>query len=80
MDIFNSAKRKVRCVRNYDGGWWSCRANAPLLTVDKVYNMTYIDVHSWYTEVYLSEFPGKTFNSVLFEEVEEVTNNENDHR
>lgn len=72
LDIHNNTKRKVRCVSNYDGGWWACRLNASLLEVGKVYNLTYIDVHNWYSEVYLKEIPGKTFNSVLFEEVEEV--------
>lgn len=71
IDIHNSNKRTVRCTRNYDGGWWACRKNAPLLTVGEVYNLTYIDVHGWYSEVYLKEIPGKTFNSVLFEEVKE---------
>lgn len=71
MDIHNNTKRKLICVDNYDGGWWACRKNAPLLTVGETYNMTFIEVHSWYSEVYLAEFPGKTFNSVLFEEVEE---------
>lgn len=72
LDIRNGTKRKVRCVRNHDDGWWACRNNAHLLTVGEIYNMAFLDVHNWYSEVYLEEFPGKTFNSILFEEVEEV--------
>lgn len=72
LDIHNNTKRKIRCVSNYDDGWWACRINASLLNVGEVYNMVCIDVHKRHSEVYLEEFPGKTFNSVLFEEVEEI--------
>lgn len=71
MDIFNNTKRKVVCVSNHDDGWWACKLNAHLLTVGEIYTLACIDVHSWHSEVYLKEIPGKTFNSVLFEEVEE---------
>ena len=72
LDIFNSNPRQVVCVSNVDNGWWSCSNNAHLLTVGQIYNLVDIDVHDWHSLVYLEEFPGVDFNSVLFEEVERI--------
>ena len=69
MDIFNKRERQVRCIRN-DSDVWNGGTFANLLTVGESYTVEWIDVHSWYTLVGLREFPGKEFNSVLFEEVE----------
>ena len=38
---------------------------------DTIYTIDYTNVHSSSTDVYLLEFPGKVFNSVLFEDVVE---------
>jgi hypothetical protein len=37
-----------------------------LLKLGETYTVDYTDVHSWYTDVYLVEFPGENFNSVNF--------------
>lgn len=72
MDIFNNDERKVVCVQNvYSGFDANVRKNAALLTVGELYTVDCVEVHSWHTKVYLKEFPGVEFNSVLFEEIEE---------
>lgn len=76
MDIFNDWTREVVCVRNRDNGCFPCRDNAKFLTVGKKYTVTDIDVHSWYSLVRLKEFPGFQFNSVLFDEIDEATDEE----
>lgn len=38
------------------------------LSEGMIYTVDFTDVGSWHTDVYLKEFPGKPFNSVLFEE------------
>lgn len=70
FDIWDESKRQVRCMRNEDPGWWRCRDNAPALTVGKLYTVSGVHVHSWYTEVELEELPGLLFNSSLFEELD----------
>lgn len=69
MDIFNGTKRIVKCVRKYDTSPYS--GDYELLEVGKKYTVTDVDVYSWHTMITLKEFPGKRFNSVLFEESEE---------
>lgn len=68
MDIFNTTRREIRCINNsnnvIDGG------NSHLLEVGKVYHLDDIEVYSYFTYVYLEEFPGRYFNSVLFEEID----------
>lgn len=70
MDIFNSEVRKIRCISNDSDLWFG--ANHHLLEVGKIYTLDDLDVHPWYTYVYLVEFPGVHFNSVVFEEVGEI--------
>lgn len=41
-----------------------------LLEVGKAYEVYRIEVHTWHTKVFLVGFPGKSFNSVWFTEVE----------
>lgn len=71
MDIFNNEERQIRCIRNdrevYGGGG----INAHLLTIGEDYTVDWLDVQDYYTLVHLKEFPGKCFNSVLFEELDE---------
>lgn len=68
MDIFNNTKRPIRCISNrvyaIDG------SNAHLLERGRIYNLDYIEVYDWFSYVYLTEFPGVHFNSVLFEEID----------
>lgn len=42
-----------------------------LLVPGEVYEVYTVDVHSWHTKYSLVGFPGRIFNSVCFEEVEE---------
>ena len=69
MDIHNDNTRKVRCIRN-DNEVWNGGTYAHLLTIGELYTVVWLDVQDWYTEVGLAEFPGKSFNSVLFEELD----------
>jgi len=41
------------------------------LTVGETYTVDYAIIHSWFTDVYLKEFPGVAFNSVMFADIEE---------
>jgi hypothetical protein len=43
---------------------------ARLLKEGRRYAVKSLDVHSWSTDVELEEFPGETFNSVMFRKVE----------
>lgn len=72
MNIQNDWTREVVCVSNDDGSTLPCRKNAHVLTVGKLYTVVDVEVHSWHTLVRLQEFPGREFNSVLFEEIEDV--------
>lgn len=67
MNIHNSSPRKIKCVRN-DRDVIGSKEHNHLLEVGKTYSLEDVDVHGWHTEVYLKEFPGKSFNSVLFVE------------
>lgn len=69
MDIFNNEPRKIRCVRTDEDGMIVSSENHHLLKVGEIYNITNIEVDSWYTLISLREFPDKTFNSVAFEEI-----------
>ena len=40
------------------------------LNAEEIYTIDYIKVGSWNSTIYLKEWPGKGFNSVMFEEVE----------
>ena len=69
MDIRNDKKRKVLCFRNDEDGMMQCSENHYMLEIGKEYTISNIIVHSWYTEVYLEEFPNIAFNSVVFKEI-----------
>ena len=71
MDIFDNSERQVVCVSNDMLGMFPGFDDAPLLTVGEKYTVTDVEVDAWYTLVTLKEFPGKEFNSVLFEELSE---------
>ena len=75
MDIWNSTVREVVCVDNVNDkyGW---NKNAELLTIGQEYTVCGIDIHDWHSVVKLAEFPGLKFNSVLFEEIDEVEEDE----
>ena len=69
MDIHNDNIRKVRCIRN-DNQVLGGGTYAHLLTIGELYTVDWLDVGNWSTNVVLKEFPGKFFNSVLFEELD----------
>jgi len=45
-----------------------------ILTPRKTYTVKETNVYGWYTDVVLKEFPGRKFNSVMFEEEETYFN------
>ncbi|MCM1215458.1 MAG: hypothetical protein NC548_13175 [Lachnospiraceae bacterium] len=49
---------------NYDR-----RKAEEILVKGKVYTISQVDVYGFHTEIYLKEFPGHYFNSVLFQRV-----------
>lgn len=52
-----------------NNGYLSDQESAKKLLVEgMIYTVDFTDVDDWHTDVYLKEFPGKPFNSVLFEE------------
>ena len=69
LNIFDKTERKVRCIRNDKDGMMVSSDNHHLLEVGKEYTLTNTEVHPWYTVITLKEFPGKTFNSVVFNEI-----------
>ena len=71
FDIFNSKPRKVKCVRNDECGMMVNSQNHYLLEIGKIYTVADVEVFSWFTSVYLEEFPGTPFNSVMFEEIDD---------
>lgn len=69
FDIWNGSRRKVACVANREVGMMVSSHNHPLLEIGRQYTVSSVEVNSWYTLVRLEEFPGKTFNSLAFNEV-----------
>lgn len=69
FNIWDNSERKVLCTRNDEDGMMVSSENNHLLEVGKEYNVVGVEVLPWHTLVYLKEFPGKTFNSVVFEEI-----------
>lgn len=70
MNIWNSKPREVLCIRNDTDPMMQVCENHHLLEIGKTYTIQYVEVHCWHTVVYLYEFPGKQFNSVMFEELD----------
>lgn len=46
---------------------------ATCLRVDHIYTLSAICIHPFHTEIYLIEIPGVSFNSVLFEDYNEIS-------
>lgn len=70
MDIWNSQPREILCIRNDKGGMIVSSTHNDLLEVGKTYTLVDIEIHNWFTIVWLAEFPGIEFNSVMFEEID----------
>ena len=65
LKINNGTARKVICKRVENGNYFP---NGDLVQKGKKYHLVKMEVHPWYTDVYLKEFPEKVFNSVQFAE------------
>lgn len=68
MNIHNDEMREIRCIRN-DCDVMGYSKNNHLLEIGKIYHFDWMEVFDWCTDVHLKEFPGMSFNSVLFEEI-----------
>lgn len=62
---------KVKCISDYENHWGSCDQIKGNLTVGNIYTIENIEIHPWHTKIWLKEVPGKSFNSVYFEAVED---------
>lgn len=67
MNIYAEKRHKVKCTRR-ECGFNDYKENENPLVVGQVYTVDYTIVGGWNTDVYLEEFPGMFFNSVLFED------------
>jgi hypothetical protein len=65
MNIYARRGAKVRFL-DRNGYDYQLETARRLLSKDGVYTVDRTDVHSWYTYVYLIEFPGEAFNSAMF--------------
>lgn len=69
MDIYSGPETRVRFT-GYGGYEYHKEHARKFLTVDGIYTVERTDVGGWHTDVYLKEFPGEGFNSVMFAEVQ----------
>ena len=68
MNIHAKNGHKVICS-TYNGGYNPDSEKArKYLTVGAEYTIEQTIVHSWFTDVFLEEFPNVSFNSVFFED------------
>lgn len=72
FDIRNRKERKVVCISKAKDGMMVSSYNHYLLEVGKEYTVVDVEVHAWYTILRLKEFPDKTFNSVVFADIEQM--------
>ena len=72
MDIYNTKPRKIKCISNDKDVFGEGGENHHLLEIGKEYTLEDIEIHSWHTIVYIKELPNIEFNSVAFEEIDEV--------
>lgn len=70
LNIFDNTPREIMCIRNDEDGMIVGSSNHHLLEIGEIYHVNNIEVYSWYTLIYLEEFPNKEFNSVAFNEVD----------
>jgi hypothetical protein len=67
MNIYAKKGDKVRFL-NENGREAERAYAAEILKEGKAYTIDHTDVYGWHTDVYLQEVPGKSFNSVMFED------------
>ncbi|MBQ8784951.1 MAG: FHA domain-containing protein [Alphaproteobacteria bacterium] len=70
LEIENKAPRAVVCNRIPSDNFFGWNSNKDMLKLGRVYHIERLVVHKCNTEVFLKEFPGFSFNSVCFGEVE----------
>lgn len=68
MDIYSEKGTKVIYMGCSDEQvrWGHGDDPRGILIPGAVYTVDHTDVHGWHTDVYLEEYPGKKFNSVVF--------------
>lgn len=71
MDIYARAGTKVRFAPGGNGYDAQNKAAREVLELNAVYTVAHTEVGGWMTYVTLQEFPTKSFNSVLFEGINE---------
>lgn len=69
MDIYAKTGAKVRYLAK-NGYDHDAAEASKILQKDSIYTVESTTVHNWSSDVHLKEFPGKSFNSVMFEDVE----------
>lgn len=75
MDIHSPPGTKVRFTNS--GGYEIQRVTAALmLSVDDIYTVEHIKIQNWMSYVWLREVPGHSFNTVMFETVEKLVQDE----
>jgi len=69
MNIYAIKKHKVKCI-TVDSAYVNERElNKQHLVPGQEYTVDKTVVGSWFTQVFLEEIPGVSFNSVIFEDV-----------
>lgn len=68
MNIYSKPGTKVRFNESCEAQTrWGANDEAnDYLVKDQEYTVDHIEVHNQHTKVYLTEFPGKKFNSCVF--------------
>ena len=69
MNIYAKNGDKVRFL-NRNGHDWQLKEAAEIMNEGQIYTVDHTDVHGWSTDLYLQEFPGRNFNSVMFEDAD----------
>lgn len=67
MDIYSTKGTKV-IFNNINGHDYDLEHARKYLKEGEKYTVDFIDVGAWSTSVYLEEFPGISFNSVMFDD------------
>lgn len=80
MDIRAEPGSRIKFVYP-DNGYSVHQATAKqYLRPDHVYTVELVDVSAYHTDVFLVEVPGVSFNSVLFEDYNEISTTEIPYR
>lgn len=68
MNIYSKSGTKVTFLNKNGNDWQRAVANK-IFKVGQIYTVKSIDVHSCVSYVEFEEFPEKTFNSVMFDDI-----------